>query len=73
MNTTQNTLTAVTIKALTFTRHSGQNKNTETFPAGTLVTLEQGEMESNPKFFNIQIADAHNTQTYAAITDIAPA
>ena len=66
-------LTATTNKAMTFTRHVGQANHDETLPAGTTVTLDQDEMESNPQFFNVQVVGVHNTQTYVSLADITPA
>ena len=48
-------LIALTTESINFTNNSFGNKINDMFPVGTMVEIDQDEMEANPGFFHVSI------------------
>ena len=48
-------LIGLTTESINFTNNSFGNKIKDMFPVGTMVEIDQAEMEANPGFFHVSI------------------
>ena len=48
-------LIALTTESINFTNNSFGNKIKDMFPVGTMVEIDQDEMEANPGFFHVSL------------------
>ena len=48
-------LIALTTESINFTNNSVGNKIKDMFPVGTMVEIDQDEMEANPGFFHVSL------------------
>ena len=48
-------LIALTTESINFTNNSFRNKIKDMFPVGTMVEIDQDEMEDNPGFFHVSL------------------
>ena len=48
-------LIALTTESINFTNNSFRKEIKDMFPVGTMVEIDQYEMESNPDFFHVSI------------------
>ena len=48
-------LIGLTTESINFTNNSFGNKIKDMFPVGTMVEIDQDEMEANPGFFHISL------------------
>ena len=51
-------LIALTTESINFTNNSFGNKIKDMFPVGTMVEIDQDEMEANPGFFHVSLEGA---------------
>ena len=49
------TLYALTAESINFTNNSFRKEVKDMFPVGTMIEIDQYEMESNPDFFHVSI------------------
>lgn len=67
-------LFALTTESIEFRCNIGSGATAEVYPAGTLVEIDSYEMESNPNFFHVSIADTDGRiHTYIDFGQVTPA
>ena len=67
-------LIALTTESINFTNNSFGNKIKDMFPVGTMVEIDQDEMEANPGFFQISLeATEGRDSAYVSVDQVTSA
>ena len=67
-------LIALTTESINFTNNSFGNKIKDMFPVGTMVEIDQDEMEANPGFFHASLEGTDGrVWAYVSMDQVTPA
>ena len=67
-------LIALTTESINFTNNRFGNKIKDMFPVGTMVEIDQDEMEANPGFFHVSLEGTDGrVWAYVDLSQVTPA
>ena len=67
-------LIGLTTESINFTNNSFRKDIKDMFPVGTMVEIDQGEMEANPGFFHVSLEGTDGRiWAYVSMDQVTPA